>query len=175
MNVRGRTAQCGLTLIELIVVIVVISLVSAVLLNRLAYYQEFAEKVAMEQTVQAMRSGLQMKIASLLLRGEHAEIPRLSNRNPVEFLEQAPQLYAGELADPEEQKGLRGRGWFFDPRRREIVYLVDKDNYFYPGPDGANWARFRVVVEFSSLGGALGGGLGAVSIEATNGFIWDMR
>jgi general secretion pathway protein G len=167
----------GLTLIELIVVIVIVSLLAAVLATRLAYYQEFAEKVVMEQTVQAMRSGLQLKIAALMIQGKEREIPALSIWNPVDFLADPPLGYVGELSKPDAHKGLPGRSWYFDTNRRQIVYMVERDRYFRPGADGVKWARFRVDVQYAKSvgGGALRGELSVATIAKTNGFEWVMQ
>lgn len=177
MIAGGRAGRTGFSLIELIVVIVVVSLLAALLANRLAYYQELAEKVVMEQTVQAMRSGLQMNIATLLLNGKEGEIPQLSDQNPVRFLVEPPLGYAGELADPDAYKSLPRRSWYFDTDRREMVYLVDQDSHFRPGPDQVKWARFQVVVQYSIPTGSASERweLGAATVVSRNGFSWVMR
>ncbi|HEY6720193.1 MAG TPA: prepilin-type N-terminal cleavage/methylation domain-containing protein, partial [Burkholderiales bacterium] len=61
-------AVSGLTLIELIVVVCIIALCAALLLDRLRFYQEAAEKAAMEYTVGAVKSALQLRVAAMLLR-----------------------------------------------------------------------------------------------------------
>jgi prepilin-type N-terminal cleavage/methylation domain-containing protein len=177
MNRGGVARVQGLTLIELIIVIVIISLLAAFLATRLAYYQEFAEKVVMEQTVQAMRSGLQLKIAALMIQGKEREIRALAEGNPVEFLADPPPGYVGELPQPDSYKGLPGRSWYFDTNRRELVYLIDRERYFRPGADGEKWARFRVDVRYSNPPGTVAshGELSLATIAKTNGFEWVMQ
>jgi type II secretory pathway pseudopilin PulG len=177
MKSIGHQHDAGLSRLELVVAVVLISVFAGVLLQRLAFYQEVVEKVTMEQTVQSMRSGLQMQIAALLLKGKAREIGHLSGRNPVSFLANPPAGYVGEIEDPEAVKAMAKGSWYFDKARRELVYLVDRDTRFTPGPDGISWARFRTVVQFSAPSGAPGsvGELGAATIIATNGFVWRLR
>jgi prepilin-type N-terminal cleavage/methylation domain-containing protein len=58
----------GFTLVELLVSLVIIGTLSAVLLGRLAYYQETAERIAMETTVRLIKTGLQIRLAELIIR-----------------------------------------------------------------------------------------------------------
>jgi len=173
MSRAVRGAWAGWSLVELVVVIVAISLLALILLDRLVFYQEIAEKVAMEQTVQSMRSGLQMNIAALLLAGKYDEIERLAERNPVSFLEQPPAGYVGEVTDARLAESLAGRIWYFDVARREIVYVLVREQHFRPGPDLQKRARFRLVVRLSGAGG--GRGLDAATLVNANGFSWKVR
>ena len=69
--------QRGFTIFELVVVIVIASVLAIILLNRLWYYQEIAEKTAMEMTVMNMRSGLRLRIAELMMRDKMSEAGQL--------------------------------------------------------------------------------------------------
>ena len=51
-----RSRHAGLTLIELIVVVCIIALCAVLLLDRLRFYQEAAEKAAMEYNVGVVKS-----------------------------------------------------------------------------------------------------------------------
>jgi hypothetical protein len=113
----------GITLLELAVAACVLAVVFAVLLGRLRYYQEMAEKSAVELTVQSMQNGLQMRAAELIMRGDRKGLRALQGGNPVLFLEQPPDGYAGELADADPQ--LPGGSWYFDLTRHELVYVPE--------------------------------------------------
>src|SRR5438128_2565943 len=84
---RGhRCASPGFTLIELIVVVCIVALCAALLLDRLRFYQEAAEKAVMEYTVATVKSALQLRVAAMLVRGEEKNIGSLVRANPVDWL-----------------------------------------------------------------------------------------
>ena len=144
-GLRGSCACAGLTLVELIVVICIIALSATALLDRLRYYQEAAEKAAMEQTVGVLKSGLQLRMAALLLKGERDMSP-LARANPFDWLTEAPSVYRGEFL-AEEPAVPRG-SWYFDAGRNQVVYVPNLDAHLRPGPDGSKRLRFRVELEF---------------------------
>src|SRR5712691_3210450 len=121
-----RTKHAGLTLIELIVVVCIIALCAVVLLDRLRFYQEAAEKAAMEYTVGVLRSALQLRVAAMLLRGEEKNIESLVRVNPIDWLTEPPPGYRGEFraAQPVVPRG----SWYFDATRSELVYVPSLDN-----------------------------------------------
>ena len=82
--------QRGFTIFELVVVMVIASVLAIILLNRLWYYQEVAEKAAMEMTVMNMRSGLRLRIADLMMQGRMNEMAQLVQENPINWLETLP-------------------------------------------------------------------------------------
>jgi prepilin-type N-terminal cleavage/methylation domain-containing protein len=63
---RAARRAAGFTLVELAVAIGVIAVAAALLLHRLAYHQEMAEKAAMESVVRAVKTGLQLRLADLI-------------------------------------------------------------------------------------------------------------
>ena len=93
MKTRRNT---GFTLIELVVVIIIISTLGAVLLDRMWFYQEAAEKAAMEQMAGTLRSALHFQIADRLLNGKTADIADLAQDNPMDWLAE-PILAHGKI------------------------------------------------------------------------------
>jgi len=133
----------------LIVVICIIALCAALLLDRLRYYQEAAEKAAMEQTVGVLKSALQLRVAAMLLKGQEQNIGSLASANPIEWLIDPPPGYRGEFRapDPAVPRG----SWYFDVTRGELVYVPDLDAQLKPAPDGSKRLRFRVQIEFEPV------------------------
>ncbi|MGB5079591.1 MAG: type II secretion system protein [Burkholderiales bacterium] len=140
-----RRAHLGLTLIELIVVICVIGVMGALLLERLRFYQEAAEKASMENTVGAFKSALQLRVAAMLLRGEERNIESLARSNPVDWLAEPPRGYRGEFRAPQPEVP-RG-SWYFDATRSEMVYVPDLDGHLERLADGSKRLRFRVRID----------------------------
>jgi general secretion pathway protein G len=166
----------GFTLIELIIVISIVAILAGFFLSRIPYYQEQAEKTAMEQVAGALQSALVMRYGALMARGAATgmELSILATDNPVSWLQEKPRNYAGEFFDPTPNAVAPGR-WMFDLKSRDLIYVVDHGDYFAPGKDGKKWIRFHVKLEYeSTLGGASGGNkeLTSTLFEPTEPYRW---
>ena len=147
----GRVrAQAGFTLFELIVVICIVATMAGILLNRLRVYEEAAEKAAMQQTAAAIKSALQMRVAAYLINGRDADIEHLRSENPVNWLQERPQNYAGEFYAEAYARVAPG-SWYFDLSHREMIYVINLGHYFKRGADGRKWVRYRVKIEYEEL------------------------
>lgn len=140
--------MAGFTLLELVTVIVVVSILSGVLIGRFLIYLEMAEKTAMEQTVGAIRSGLNIQMAGLIARGRTEDISRLVTTNPMKFLSGKQKNYAGEFFGG-KLPDINPGNWYFDLKDRQLVYLVGRDAHFVPGEDGRKWIRYRLSLVFN--------------------------
>ena len=136
--------QTGFTLLELAIVIMFISILASIFVNRMQRYQELAEKTVVEATVANMRSGLRYRVAELMMNGRMNEMGSLSRENPMSWLKAPPSNYLGQVA-PSSQQRIPPGSWYFDQRRHELTYLLQHSRYFKPGPDGQKMIRFRVI------------------------------
>jgi general secretion pathway protein G len=152
LRVRPGPAHrhAGFTLFELIVVVCIVAIMAGILFNRLQVYQEAAEKAAMQHTAGAIKSALQMRVASYMISGRDSEIERLRTENPVSWLQEHPENYAGEFyADAYAR--VRPGSWYFDLTERELVYVIKLGDNFKPSPDGRKWVRYRVRIEYENM------------------------
>jgi prepilin-type N-terminal cleavage/methylation domain-containing protein len=133
-------AARGFTLFELVVCLLVFSVLVTVLLERLAYYQELAEKAAMESTARVVKTGLQIRLAQLIVANRQAEAAELETADPVQWLEIKPVNYGGAY------HGAASPGtWYFDEQARQLVYLVlTGDRLKFDGQTGHKQVRYRV-------------------------------
>lgn len=143
----------GFTLIELTVAIIIISVLMGLLLNRVSYYREQAEKAAMEQVVGAIQSALTLQYSQVMTRGKPSDLTALAQDNPINWLQKKPHNYAGEFYDP-APRVVESGNWLFDLKSRDLIYVVRKSDYFkpssgetYPG-DNPSWIRFHVAVSY---------------------------
>jgi len=166
--------QRGFTLFELVVVVCIVAVMAGILLDRLRVYEEAAEKAAMQQTAAAIKSALQMRVAAYMISGRDREIENLRNENPVGWLQEKPQNYAGEFyADAYAR--VRPGSWYFSLSQREFIYVLNLGANFRPGPDGRKWVRYRVRIEYEELpqrGAPPRRVLSAVNFTPVQPYVW---
>jgi type II secretory pathway pseudopilin PulG len=156
----GGRKSVGFTLIELVVVVCLVAIFIKVALDRLLFYQEGAEKAAMEQTVAVIRSVLQLRAAEMLLNGGGKNIELLAKANPIGWLIEPPSGYRGEFlaANVEVPRG----SWYFDIRDKELVYVPNLDAHLTFVAASNKRLRFRVELDFEPAEGDDAGKHGAL-------------
>ena len=122
----------GFTLIELIIVIIIIVTLMGLFMNRVMFYQEQAEKVAMEGVAGAIQSALILQYGQILTRGKPSDVAALTQDNPMNWLQRKPRNYAGEFYEP-TPLSVESGNWVFDLKTRDLVYLVRNAGHFKPG------------------------------------------
>jgi prepilin-type N-terminal cleavage/methylation domain-containing protein len=146
---RRRHPQCstsrssGFSLLELVVSIALIGVFLGVLLDRLLYYQEAAEKAVMELEATKLKLGLQIYIGDLIARNRPLDFTQIARENPMRWLETPVVGYRGEFSGAVPVV-LPKSSWYFDRSKGELVYLVKLDRYFRPVSDGPTRVRWRV-------------------------------
>ncbi|MCC7703921.1 type II secretion system protein [Janthinobacterium sp. GW460P] len=143
----GRARQTGFTLFELAVAVSVIAVLAAVLLSRLVAVQQEAERVAVQQTVLALRAGLRMKVLELYAADRQNQLPALAGQNPIDWLAEKPPNYLGEYTAPQIEK-LPQSHWFFNRSNAELIYVLNRGNTF--GLGRSELLRFKVSLRQAS-------------------------
>ena len=168
--------QCGFTLFELILVIVLVAIFAGILLGRFLIYQEMAEKASMELTAGTIRSAINLQAAGLVSRGRASDITKLATVNPFKWLTEKQKNYAGEYYDP---KNVPPGSWYYDLRNKEVVYLVYRGAHFAPNRQGEKLVRFKVAVVYND---ALAGDtdlsrrdLGGIAFREVEPYVWDFN
>jgi general secretion pathway protein G len=142
--------QRGFTLFELVVVVSIVGVLGVVVLDRMRFYQEAAEKAAMEQTVGIIRSAMRLQIADRLLSGGVQEVAALAQANPMDWLAQQPRNYIGVRFAPKTGE-IAGGSWYFDLKEKQLVYVVSLGNHFATDHPGRKQVRFELrLVEKST-------------------------
>jgi hypothetical protein len=133
--------QGGSGYFEFAVVAIIFAILTGVLLQKLNYYQQEAERIAVQQVVASLRAALASKTASLYLKGNETEMMALVRRNPMELLEHAPQNYAGEF-DASGAVSVKEGQWYFDRSTATLSYLLNSHSIF--GGDSLKRLNFKV-------------------------------
>lgn len=162
----------GFSLFELIVAIIIISLLGLLLLDRLQYYQEQAEKTAMEQTLTILHVALQIRKGELMAHSQESQVTGLATENPMSWLSRTPANYAGEAdgASPRIPAG----SWYYDRRDQALVYKVKHNRYL---AEGKKEIRFRIRWEGTentkaSPEMAVNNRMGALFLQAVPPYTW---
>ena len=137
----------GFTLIELVIVITLIVFLMGIFMNRIVFYQEQAEKVAMEQVAGAIQSALIMQYGQVLTRGKPTDVAALVTDNPMNWLQKKPRNYSGEFYEP-TPLSVNSGNWVFDLKSRDLIYVLRSADYFKPGKDGKKWIRFHAALDY---------------------------
>ena len=132
-------------MLELMVAIALIGTFAAVLLDRLLYYQELAEKASMEYTVNVLKLGLQIRIGHLMAQNQVVDFMEVARENPVTWIDVPLPGYRGEIvATPNPQ--MPSGSWYYDRTQRELVYVTGLSRYLQPDAQGRARVHFRVKV-----------------------------
>jgi prepilin-type N-terminal cleavage/methylation domain-containing protein len=145
--VRGER---GLSLLEVLIVIVIVSVLLVVAIDRLLALRYEAERATVQSVMGALKSGLYIEFAAAAARGQMQRMELAGGSNPMDRLAEKPDSYAGEFfgADP----GLFEPGtWYFDMRERALVYLVRFPQQFITSLGGAPRLRLAVEPDYDDL------------------------
>jgi general secretion pathway protein G len=151
-SLRRRSAA-GLTLIELLVSMTVVLLLAGLLLDRLLYYQEAAEKARTELEIVELKVALQARIGALLAEHNVVNYGALARENPVKWLDEPMPGYRGELG-PAEAELMKGGTWYFDREAAQLVYVVNNGRYFSADRLGRKRIRLHVKLVRAQSSGA---------------------
>jgi hypothetical protein len=142
---RAAARAAGFTAFELAVAIALIGLFSFVLLDRLLYYQEAAEKASMEYWANVLKLGLQIRIGHLMAQNRVVNYTEVARENPMTWLDAPVPGYRGEVAatlNPE----MPPASWYYDRTQRELVYVTSLSRYLQPDAGGRPRVHFQVKV-----------------------------
>lgn len=155
----------GFTLVELVVVLALVGILGAAAVERLFYYQERAEKLAMLANLEAFKTGLRIQVAEMMAGNRGDRIPTLENVNPIAWMEEPPPGWVGAYRIP-----ARPGSWSFASETRELVYSPMNNRYLAtPGPDKD--LRFKVTLKYGPNGRG-GQTLVAATIAPSRAYQW---
>lgn len=142
--------QRGFSLLELIVVVIIISLLLVVAIDRLIGLQEKAERTAMENVIGTLKSAVGIKVAEHIVKQKVRRLYRLVGTNPMDQLAELPKNYLGVLDRPDANT-LENGNWYFDASQGVLVYLVRHREHFQGGRDNPPRIRFQIRPVYADL------------------------
>jgi prepilin-type N-terminal cleavage/methylation domain-containing protein len=148
---RVRSSR-GFTLVELLVVVSLVAILASMLFTRVLFYQEMAEKAAVQQVAGALQGALVLQYGHRLTLGMDGELNNISTENPMNWLAQKPANYLGEF-NAIKPGAIESGNWAFDRTSHELIYIPDHAEYFEPARDGVKWIRFRTRFAYEAAPG----------------------
>jgi hypothetical protein len=130
-------------MVELVVCIALIAVFAGLLLERLLYYQEAAEKAVMELEANHLKLARQVHIGDLIARNRPLGHPEIARENPMGRVDRPLVGYRGEF-DGNVPAQLAKGSWYFDRLSAEVVYVVNLDRNFRAASGGRTCVRWRV-------------------------------
>lgn len=146
MRIGSRKSGAGFSLLELAVVTIIIMVGMWLFLDRARLYQEQAEKTAMEGVVSAIQIALTLQYGEMMIQGRLGEADKLVRENPMEWLQPKPNNYAGAFDEVTADR-LSPGNWMYDRKAKQLVYALNNQGHFQPGPNGEAAIRFHVVLD----------------------------
>jgi len=167
LSAEGRWRSAGFTLIELIMVIIVISTLAGVAIDKLLYYQERAEKAMVDATLESVKMGLRIRMAELVSSNRASELPQLESENPMRWMEEPPTGYAGEYAAP-----VKPGSWYYATPKNELVYMPSSTSHLDIGQNKDKELRFRVALRYEIEPSGTSGAIVGLTLVSTRGYRW---
>ena len=130
----------GVLLLRSLLVVILVSILVAVFLDRTADLSRQVQETARRQVIAQLNSALALRLLEAASRGRLDELAEMDRANPFDILSRdgrhaPPADYRGEWAGP----GLPSQpGWYFDLKRRDIAWF-----------DGRNWLPQRWQLRLS--------------------------
>jgi prepilin-type N-terminal cleavage/methylation domain-containing protein len=142
-NITAHRRNAGFSLLELLVSIGLIAVFAGLLLERMLYYEEAAEKAVVEWEATTLKVALQVRIGDLIARNQKLDYTAIARENPMRWLDKPLVGYRGEFGgDPSAE--LPKGSWYYDRSAAELVYIVKLDRNFRPVSDGPTRVRWHV-------------------------------
>ncbi len=141
-----RRRQGGITLLEVVVVLIIFCVLVGTLFESIYYYQGKAEQAAVYQLIANMRAALNSKRYQAILSGQKLNDEAIALENPMTWLQSPPGNYRGEIVKSAKDS-LSPGCWYFDVSTHMLVYVFSSKKSFL----GDSFDRWFFKVEFNRL------------------------
>lgn len=142
-----RTSH-GFSQFELVVVVILISILGTVALNRMWDWRSEVERTLIKTVSGNLRSALGLETANLALQNKLNQLPRLAGSNPFSLLAQKPETYLGELSDNNPNTKKIGV-WYYSKEQRALIYTIKYNESFKTTLKGQPRVRLKIQLIYS--------------------------
>lgn len=145
---RMGVKQRGFSFLELVLVIMIISLLFILAIDKLLILRVEAERTTMQQVLGSLRSAMSIDIAAKISGNNIQSIAESEGENPMQWLSERPENYIG-VKNEAEPTDIEPGNWYFDKYYGLLIYRVSNAEYFKSSLNGPAIARFRVELDFT--------------------------
>ena len=142
----------GITLVEVLVVVILIGILAGFALQRLLPLIGKAEAVAFATVVNQLDNALLLETAKRIAGGKGASVPQLIGSNPMDLMLRPPGNYLGEISVGADGR-IAKRSWYFNPIDETLVYRIGSGAHFISGERRLERVEFRVSMVFRDRDG----------------------
>ena len=143
-----RKVSHGFSQFELVVVVILISILGSVALNRMWGWRSEVERSLIKAVSGNLRSALGLETANLALQKKLNQLPKLAGSNPFSLLAQKPDTYLGELSDT--NPGTKQTGiWYYSKEQRALIYTIKYTESFKTSLKGQPRVRLKIQLIYS--------------------------
>jgi prepilin-type N-terminal cleavage/methylation domain-containing protein len=166
----------GVTLIELMVVVIAVGILTAVALDRVLPLIGRAQRAAFLDVQRELQSSLMLAAAERITSGQVGELAQLAAANPMSLLLRTPQNYAGSVAAA-AQAGVPRATWYYDEAARRLAYRVGRYTRFTAQDGPADRIELRVALIYDDRDAdgvfdAFGDRFGGLRLEPVHAYDW---
>lgn len=138
----------GFSQFELVVVVILISILASVALNRIWGWRDEVERTLIQTVSGNIRSALGLETAQLALQNKLDQLPKLAGSNPFSLLAQKPDNYLGELSDTNPDTKQPGV-WYYSKEQRVLIYTIKYSPSFKSSLTGVPRIRFKIKLIYT--------------------------
>jgi prepilin-type N-terminal cleavage/methylation domain-containing protein len=140
-------SERAFSLLEILIVVVIVSVLFVVAVDRLLRARYEAERAMVESVIGALKSALYIDFAAAAARNQLAAMDAAAGSNPMLRLAEKPVTYAGEFYGAAPGTFEPGT-WYFDSRERALVYVVRFPERFVTPLGGPPRVRLKVEPDY---------------------------
>ena len=138
-------SQLGFNQFEMVIVIILISILGSIALNRMWAWRSEVERILIKTVSGNLRSALGLETAQLALQNKLHKLPEFAGGNPFDLLAQKPEQYLGILPDDHPDTKKTGI-WYFSPKQKALIYTIRFTDEFKTNLSGQ--PRVRLKIQF---------------------------
>lgn len=139
----------GVTQLEFVIVVILLSLLMWVALDRLLPLRGQAEKALVLENQGVLQAALGHTVAHRVMTRGLASLPALAGSNPMELMATPPPGYQGSLPTLDTNT-LPAGAWAFDQSRGVLVYRLNYPQYFTGTPNHPARTEWRIRVVYAA-------------------------
>jgi len=143
---KTTLSQAGFSMLELVVVIIIISTLLAIGINKLMKLQVQAERSALENIIGTLQSSIALTISEHVAKDRIPQLEKYISSNPMDLLASQPLNYKGSFAG--KPKNMESASWWFDTRSRYLYYQVANRDYFSTAGEEKGAIKFKILAVY---------------------------